>query len=184
MGRGELVAVVGGVGSGKSSLLAALTGELAPQESSAAVNVAGRVALVPQQVTTEPLPSAELGSRPGYRTPHCGTTSPSALPGTRPGTVLLHAALHCTALQVRGGGDRLLPPPGPLHPAGRGPGPHQPSYWLYTASSYYRLRSGRRGSTCRADSDSGSASPGPSTGENAAQSENAVGGMVCDRNCG
>ena len=31
--------------------------------------------------------------------------------------------LHCTALQVRGGGDRLLPAPGPLHPAGRGPGP-------------------------------------------------------------
>ena len=50
VGQGELVAVVGGVGSGKSSLLAALTGELAPQESNATVNVVGRVALVPQQV--------------------------------------------------------------------------------------------------------------------------------------
>jgi ABC-type multidrug transport system fused ATPase/permease subunit len=45
--RGELVAVVGGVGSGKSSLLAALLGEMKYQSGKVALQ--GRVAYVPQE---------------------------------------------------------------------------------------------------------------------------------------
>ncbi|TKR94143.1 hypothetical protein L596_008469 [Steinernema carpocapsae] len=47
VGEGELVAVVGEVGCGKSSLVAALLGEMTKESGS--VNVAGSVAYVPQQ---------------------------------------------------------------------------------------------------------------------------------------
>jgi ABC-type Mn2+/Zn2+ transport system ATPase subunit len=46
------VAVVGSVGSGKSSLLSALLGEMVRYEGE--VNVRGKVAYVPQQVSILP----------------------------------------------------------------------------------------------------------------------------------
>ena len=49
VGRGELVAVVGQVGSGKSSLLSALTNDLEKVSLRARANVCGSVSYVPQQ---------------------------------------------------------------------------------------------------------------------------------------
>jgi ABC-type transport system involved in cytochrome bd biosynthesis fused ATPase/permease subunit len=47
--RGELVAVVGQVGTGKSSLLSALIGDMDRVGSACRVNLRGRVAYVAQQ---------------------------------------------------------------------------------------------------------------------------------------
>ena len=47
--KGELVAVVGQVGSGKSSLLSAMIGELEKAEMNTMVNIVGKVSYVPQQ---------------------------------------------------------------------------------------------------------------------------------------
>ena len=47
--KGELIAIMGTVGSGKSSLLASLTGDMEKVEGSGRVNIDGRVAYVPQE---------------------------------------------------------------------------------------------------------------------------------------
>ena len=52
MKQGGLVAVVGGVGSGKSSLISALLGDL--RREGGHLNVSASVAYVPQQVAWPP----------------------------------------------------------------------------------------------------------------------------------
>lgn len=67
---GELVAIVGTVGSGKSSVLSALLNEM--EKDSGTVAVRGRVAYVPQK---------------GAPTPAASVSAPSAAHATRPGAV-------------------------------------------------------------------------------------------------